>query len=289
MEGVEGGAIGCHEPVLEALDLAADVRQRRAELVGHVGDHPAAQHLPALEGSGERIESMRELADFVPRLDRDALRQVSALHLSRGAGQRLDGAEDPARESRHREQSESGAEQDARHEPAMDAPDELRLFAGGPLARKGSGQEHADRLALRGEKRPARPVDPDQRADAGFANQGQAAVGRKGGGIVAQARGNRDDPSRLVPQHELPALGAPGEKARGAVPSAGGRVEGLEPPSHGFEVRNLPKHADLLQPSELEAAHAGGQDRDRRHGENEHRARRQEDAESQAAQVSVQP
>jgi hypothetical protein len=46
-------------------------------------------------------------------------------------GQRLDGAEDPAREGRHREEGESGAEEYARDEPAMDASDELRLFAGG--------------------------------------------------------------------------------------------------------------------------------------------------------------
>ena len=138
MEGVEGGAIGGHEPVLKALDLAAEVRQRRAELVGDVGDHPAAQHLPALEGSGERIEGVRELADLVPRPDRDALRQVPALHPSRGASQRLDGAEDPAREGRHCEEGESGAKENARDEPAVDASDELRLFKGGVLAGKTS-------------------------------------------------------------------------------------------------------------------------------------------------------
>ena len=52
------------ESVLHRLQLAADVRQRRAQFVSDVADHPFALLLVAVERGGHGVESVRELGQF---------------------------------------------------------------------------------------------------------------------------------------------------------------------------------------------------------------------------------
>ena len=64
---------GGGEPVLDGFDLALHAGERRAEFVGDIADHVAAQLLGVGEAVGHGVEGDGEAAEFVAALRRDAL------------------------------------------------------------------------------------------------------------------------------------------------------------------------------------------------------------------------
>ena len=136
------------QAVLQRLEVAADVGERRAQLVGHVVDHPPAQLLDALEAVGHGVEGAPELADLVARRDAGAAAEVPARHLPRDAGELLDRPQHPAGEQGGRGEGQDTGEEDGGQGAALDGAEELAALLGDGGGLAGEGEEGADRRAV---------------------------------------------------------------------------------------------------------------------------------------------
>src|SRR2546430_16258354 len=63
----------------DGLDIALDDRERRPELVTHVGEEPAALLFASLEACAHRVERARERAHFARTAFGDSGREVARL------------------------------------------------------------------------------------------------------------------------------------------------------------------------------------------------------------------
>ena len=75
------------DPVLQRLDFAAQHGQRRAQLVGDVGDPLAPRRFVPFQGRGQQVEIPGQLPQLVAGGDRDAGRVVPGGEAMGGAGQ----------------------------------------------------------------------------------------------------------------------------------------------------------------------------------------------------------
>ena len=103
LEGARGGddrgdvlLVGWIHPVGDGLRLAADHRERGAELVGDVGEHGSAPRLLRLEAGAHRVEGTSEGAHLPRAPDRDPRRVIAVLDLTGGTDQVSDRGRHPA-------------------------------------------------------------------------------------------------------------------------------------------------------------------------------------------------
>ena len=76
-ERVVGRPVGRDDAVAQRLEVALQVRQRRAQLVRRVGDEVAAHRLLALEAGGHLVERIGQAGELLGALARDAGRVVA--------------------------------------------------------------------------------------------------------------------------------------------------------------------------------------------------------------------
>ena len=96
-------AVGQPVGVLEHLDVRAQARDRRAQLVARVGDEVALRLDRALERVERRVEAARQARELVVALDLEPLREV-------GVGRQRLGAAREARDGRERRARDDAAE-----------------------------------------------------------------------------------------------------------------------------------------------------------------------------------
>ena len=74
-------------PVLHRLQLAAQDRQRRAQLVGDIGHKGAPHTLVFFQRAGEAVKILRQLAQFILAADLNARREIAGGQMVRPCDQ----------------------------------------------------------------------------------------------------------------------------------------------------------------------------------------------------------
>jgi len=136
--------------IAHRLEIPAQVRQWRAQLVRDVGDHGPPQLFGARQPIGHRIERVCQLPDLVARLDRHTLAEIAALHAPGRRGQRADRPQDAACESHGQGHRHNSAHQYPHHQGPRDRADKNLLSIVG----------HARPARQRHDLRPCRPQRP---------------------------------------------------------------------------------------------------------------------------------
>ena len=113
---LEAGRGRLEHAVAQRLDVAGDDGQRRAQVVGDVGGHLAAQLVGAGQVGAHLVEGLRQRAQLVGRTHRDLLLQLTSGHGLDGAGQVAHGlgegaGQDDAQEQGDHRRAERGQRQ----------------------------------------------------------------------------------------------------------------------------------------------------------------------------------
>ena len=81
--------------IIEGLKVAAEVGQRGAQLMGHIGNHVFAQLLDPLQAVGHPVEGPAEITDLVAGLDVDTGRVIARGNLFGNQRHLRQGAQHP--------------------------------------------------------------------------------------------------------------------------------------------------------------------------------------------------
>jgi len=126
VQAVHERIIGIDQPVAGGFQVAAQVRQRRTQLVRHIADHVAAQLLLLREAAGHRVEGASQLPQLVLRFHRHTHIEVALRHAARSRSQILDRPQDAARQDeRDNDSGQPRGQRTQQHGP-VDGLDEGR-------------------------------------------------------------------------------------------------------------------------------------------------------------------
>ena len=125
VDGVKVLGVGLHQAVLYGLNVALDVGQGSAQFVGNVGHHGPALTFRILQGISHVVECVAQFGNFVAPLDVDAAGQVAATQPARGGGEAAYGAQNPAGEQQHQDDSHNTGDEPGHDQRPIDSLGEL--------------------------------------------------------------------------------------------------------------------------------------------------------------------
>ena len=149
VQRLQRGVIGRYQPILDGLNVALNVGQRRPQLVGYVRHQAAALALGVLQRFGHRVEGVPQLGDFIAAFHLYAARQIAAAQSAGGGGQAANRPQSAAGQQNHQENAGHARRQAGNGKGIVDRLGELRqtgfLGAGGrigPFPRDHQGGAH---------------------------------------------------------------------------------------------------------------------------------------------------